>query len=305
MNIKKAIMILISIIVAVLAIMIYMPKTNAANNNSIESVAIAVEETGDRPNTNLQNIAKSGNKIIITIGFKEQLDNSNSLLKDIKLKIKIGTNGEEKTLTNEPITALSTNTISFIYIVNEEDSGNVNITSESITINENEYSLPASADVITVDNKSPQPSQFRIINVEAGEYEAGKNIQIEIVFDEEIHIEEIPELYIKFGEGNNKAITSEMSYTPTSIIYEYNIKEGDNGELQIVGISGGKIYDGVGNESVLDTEFEQVSTNIFAKTSEKAPSNTQNQNSINTKNDNTTTNKILPFTGSGRIIVII
>lgn len=329
---NRKILAVITLILFFAMSIMYQPTVEAASTNRIERVDISVSNNGEKPDSSVENIGKPGDKIIITLGFEEVLSSVNSF-SNLQIKIKIGANGEEKTLTNQPVSS-ATNARTFVYTINENDSGILDIVSDSIVIDGDTYAIPETEDVITVDNEAPNPIQFMLVDTEPGKYEEGDQIKVEIIFNEKIYIQQMPSLLIKFGDGRNKSVNGANKENENSIIYEYSIANGDNGELQIIGMSGGLIYDAIGNQTTIDVDFDDISTSIIASTEtnnnntnedssnvtegdsskvieeenntvgDENNSNSSNRNEIS-GSDNTTSNKILPFTGNSGIIITV
>lgn len=300
---SKKIFLILTFIFSFIILMVSCTSVHAAANQ-IQVAAIAI------PSDNPENTVKPGDQITIALTFQDSLSNIESVS---NLQIKIGANGETKTLTSKSIEAISTNTIEFVYTISENDSGIIDVVSGNITIDEQEYPIPELSNVVTVDNVAPKVVQYSMDNTEPGEYKEGDKINISILFNENVIIQNAPTLSIKFGDGNSKSVTKVSSSSRNSITYEYVITAGDNGELQVLGLTGGNISDEVGNTTTLDVEFEQTSTSITASTSSSTSGSTNNVGNNNTTNNTvkgnsigngTTSNKILPFAGNSYFIII-
>ena len=336
---NKLLTLIISILLSALLIMLPVSKVNAEPGSvQIQSIEVFIDNTEDRPNSQLNNIAKPGNKIIIDILFNGEITGGFS---DAQLRIKFGTDGEERVITNEYVEDTSSgNSIQFIYTVREEDKGMLTILSDNILVKGETFTLPTLSETITVDNEAPQVVQCVLVDTEPGEYGETDKITMRVTFDENIYIRNVPTLYIKFGDGTRKAVTGKEVWIEDyveAIDYEYNIMNGDNGELQILEISGGRISDGVGNERILNTVFEEFSTSVIAKTEVQNPNeddnnpdddpNIDDENPTddpniddpsqedpnddptggnvnnNNSNDDTTSDKELPMTGNAPFII--
>ena len=129
------------------------------------------------------------------------------------------------------------------------------------------------------DNTAPKVEEIKVTTPETGTYKAGEKVTIEIKWSEEITVNESPELAIKFGEGEERQATYKQ-VNGNTMTYEYEITEGDNGELSIISYTGGNITDGVnngtaeikeltGNRITADTNAPTVTIGSPSKTSNK------------------------------------
>ena len=103
-------------------------------------------------------------------------------------------------------------------------------------------------EVKNIDKIAPKLESLNVINPQTGEYKAGKEIEIEAKYSENI-VGEVPVLKIKFGTGAER-ITVAGSISGNKIIYKYTIVSGDNGILESTSYSG-RVTDLVGNELIL------------------------------------------------------
>ena len=89
-------------------------------------------------------------------------------------------------------------------------------------------------------------------------------ITMQVNFSEEITVSGTPVLKIKFGEGEERELTS-SNITSNAITYTYTVKAEDEGELTLIGYSGDGIKDIAGND-YQDTEIELIGSKITVGT---------------------------------------
>lgn len=79
---------------------------------------------------------------------------------------------------------------------------------------------------------------------------ANAKIVIHASFNEPIEGSTVPTLQIKFGEGEEIALT-EGTINSSTIIYVYTVKETDKGTMTVVSYEGGNVVDAAGNSATL------------------------------------------------------
>jgi len=128
-----------------------------------------------------------------------------------------------------------------------------------------------SIDITYIDKVEPIVENIEIILPEEdGHYKEGELIEIEVTISKEVNGETIPDLIIKFGTGENITLSNgELDEDEVTIIYTYEIQDGDNGLLTIVEMSGGDLEDRAKNEidfSVLPSLEEKITADTLAPT---------------------------------------
>lgn len=156
------------------------------------------------------------------------------------------------------------NKIIYTYTVTEKDAGILSVKGFSGKIRDaagNEITVSKrtlEGDTIIADTVKPELLELKVTDPVTGTYKAGELIQIEAVYSEEIYYREsigenqyierlirdnnAPVLNLQFGDGEIKAAEvigygkkEDGTEDKTRIIYGYEIVDGDNGKLTVVG----------------------------------------------------------------------
>lgn len=104
------------------------------------------------------------------------------------------------------------------------------------------------------DVTAPTVKSIQIVSPKAGNYGAGQEVQIRVLFSEKIVATTAPTLKIKIGEGSEQSLTDGVVKNGTNegyITYSYTIKATDKGQIQVTGLTGGNVTDEAENEAVL------------------------------------------------------
>ena len=122
---------------------------------------------------------------------------------------------------------------------------------------------------VEIDNVPPSVTDIEVISPESGKYKKDTTVTLKVKWSEDVTTTSAPLLMIAFGNSE----TREATYVSTSgneMIYEYTIKQDDNGILQIVDYSGGEVLDSVKNigtgEKKNLTGYEIIAANEFSIT---------------------------------------
>ena len=179
--------------------------------------------------------------------------------------------------TEEPIITSSDEDIARMYKDKETGAYKILAISEGkATI---EISSPTNEDVketIKVNVKPLNIPTIQKVTIDQDEgqqeYKQGEKISIKIAFSEEVK-GNVPELQLEFG--NNSSVKNpefiRFEDNNTAIRYEYEVQEGDNGILKIVGLNDGNLTDDTGkmdtiltvnNEEEEDFTIEETEENI-------------------------------------------
>lgn len=179
--------------------------------------------------------------------------------------------------TEEPIITSSDEDIARMY--KDEETGAYKILAISEGKATIEISSPTNEDVketIKVNVKPLNIPTIQKVTIDQDEgqqeYKQGKKISIKIAFSEEVK-GNVPELQLEFG--NNSSVKNpefiRFEDNNTAIRYEYEVQEGDNGILKIVGLNDGNLTDDTGkmdtiltvnNEEEEDFTIEETEENI-------------------------------------------
>ena len=179
--------------------------------------------------------------------------------------------------TEEPIITSSDEDIARMY--KDEETGAYKILAISEGKATIEISSPTNEDVketIKVNVKPLNIPTIQKVTIDQDEgqqeYKQGEKISIKIAFSEEVK-GNVPELQLEFG--NNSSVKNpefiRFEDNNTAIRYEYEVQEGDNGILKIVGLNDGNLTDDTGkmdtiltvnNEEEEDFTIEETEENI-------------------------------------------
>lgn len=141
-----------------------------------------------------------------------------------------------------------------------------------------------------LDVEKPTVQSIAVTSPQSGTYKTGQTVKITVTFSEEITGETVPTLKIKFGTSEERTVTN-GTISGKTIVYSYNIVDGDKGQLAITGYTGGTIKDAAGNDATIETKVVSGNT-IKANVEGTTTNNTENQDKTNTENndDNTSNN---------------
>jgi len=167
-----------------------------------------------------------------------------------------------------------------------------------------------------LDVEKPTVTSIAVTSPNSGTYKTGQTVKITVTFSEVITGETVPTLKIKFGTSEERTVTN-GTISGKTIVYSYNIADGDKGQLAVTGYTGGTIKDAAGNEAIITSKTISGNT-IKANVEGTTTNNTENQDKTNNgnktdgetgkdtytddnnkKNDNTTSTGKLPQTGLG------
>lgn len=179
--------------------------------------------------------------------------------------------------TEEPIITSSDEDIARMY--KDEETGAYKILAISEGEATIEISSPTNEDVketIKVNVKPLNIPTIQKVTIDQDEgqqeYKKGEKISFKVVFSEEIK-GEVPELQLVFGNNSSVGIPKFVGIEDnnTAIRYEYEVQEGDNGILKILGLNGGNLTDDTGkmdtiltvnNEEEEDFTIEETEGNL-------------------------------------------
>ncbi|WP_294188892.1 dockerin type I domain-containing protein [uncultured Clostridium sp.] len=166
--------------------------------------------------------------------------------------------------TEEPIITSSDEDIARMY--KDEETGAYKILAISEGEATIEISSPTNEDVketIKVNVKPLNIPTIQKVTIDQDEgqqeYKKGKKISFKVVFSEEIK-GEVPELQLVFGNNSSVGIPEFVGIEDnnTAIRYEYEVQEGDNGILKILGLNGGNLTDDTGKmDTILTVNNEE------------------------------------------------
>ncbi len=177
-------------------------------------------------------------------------------------------------------------------------------------------------DKLEDDLKKPIVSSIEIVTPsEDGTYYTGEEVKISVCFDEFITATEMPTLSIKIGEGQTINLDNGV-IDGKNIIYTYNLKEEDKGQISTVDLRNGNVKDASGNGAELscpiisgtivmvNTDDGNNSTNTDDGNNSTNTDDGNNSTNTDDKNNNTdldtttTTLKELPKTGLSVGIIV-
>lgn len=115
-----------------------------------------------------------------------------------------------------------------------------------------------------IDIEAPIVTNIEVISPVTGSYSFGEVITIKVNFSEDIVISGTPILKIKFGEGEEKSLTSQ-NITSNAITYTYTVALEDEGNLTLVSYNGDGIKDTAGN-AYIDNNIELIGSKIYLGT---------------------------------------
>lgn len=176
------------------------------------------------------------------------------------------------------ISVMSSATEGDVYMITFQVKENVEANS-TITVNfaetvigawntEAEYTIPAQEISVKVveettggeqnppteeDKTAPTVESIAVTSPVSGTYKTGQEIKITATFSEEIAGTTMPTLKIKFGESEERTITT-GTISGKSIVYTYKIVDNDKGQLTLTGYTGGEIKDLAGNDAVITSK---------------------------------------------------
>lgn len=166
--------------------------------------------------------------------------------------------------TEEPIITSSDEDIARMY--KDEETGAYKILAISEGEATIEISSPTNEDVketIKVNVKPLNIPTIQKVTIDQDEgqqeYKKGEKISFKVVFSEEIK-GEVPELQLVFGNNASVGIPEFVGVEDnnTAIRYEYEVQEGDNGILKILGLNGGNLTDDTGKmDTILTVNNEE------------------------------------------------
>lgn len=166
--------------------------------------------------------------------------------------------------TEEPIITSSDEDIARMY--KDEETGAYKILAISEGEATIEISSPTNEDVketIKVNVKPLNIPTIQKVTIDQDEgqqeYKKGEKISFKVVFSEEIK-GEVPELQLVFGNNSSVGIPKFVGIEDnnTAIRYEYEVQEGDNGILKILGLNGGNLTDDTGKmDTILTVNNEE------------------------------------------------
>lgn len=169
--------------------------------------------------------------------------------------------------TEEPIITSSDEDIARMY--KDEETGAYKILAISEGEATIEISSPTNEDVketIKVNVKPLNIPTIQKVTIDQDEgqqeYKKGEKISFKVVFSEEIK-GEVPELQLVFGNNSSVGIPEFVGIEDnnTAIRYEYEVQEGDNGILKILGLNGGNLTDDTGKmDTILTVNNEEEFT---------------------------------------------
>ena len=208
------------------------------------------------------------------ITLKESLEEEEYIIVNSITKLLKSSVNEQQTAddaidaTEEPIIKSSDEDIVRMY--KDEETGTYKILAISEGEATLEISSPTNEDVKETINVNVKPLKTPIIkkitiDQDEGEqeYRQGEKINIKIAFSEKID-GDVPELQIGFGNkgsiGNPEFIQFEDDNT--AIRYEYEVQEGDNGILNIIGLNGGSLTDDTGKMESILTVNSQINEEL-------------------------------------------
>ena len=138
-----------------------------------------------------------------------------------------------------------------------------------------------------LDLEKPTVQSIAVTSPQSGTYKTGQTVKITVTFSENITGETVPTLKIKFGTSEERTVTN-GTISGKTIVYSYNIVDGDKGQLAVTGYAGGAIKDAAGNDAVISSKVISGNT-IKANVEGTTTNNTQNQDKET--NDGTTGDK--------------
>ena len=154
------------------------------------------------------------------------------------------------------------------WIENAEESITAEVTKNGtwyIYVKDNAGNIgSATIEATNIDIDAPIVSNIEVISPATGNYFMNEVITMQVNFSEEIVVSGTPTLKIKFGEGEERELTS-SNITSNAITYTYTVKAEDEGELTLIGYSGDGIKDIAGND-YQDTEIELIGSKITVGT---------------------------------------
>lgn len=166
--------------------------------------------------------------------------------------------------TEEPIITSSDEDIARMY--KDEETGAYKILAISEGEATIEISSPTNEDVketIKVNVKPLNIPTIQKVTIDQDEgqqeYKKGEKISFKVVFSEEIK-GEVPELQLVFGNNSSVGIPKFVGIEDnnTAIRYEYEVQEGDNGILKVLGLNGGNLTDDTGKmDTILTVNNEE------------------------------------------------
>lgn len=166
--------------------------------------------------------------------------------------------------TEEPIITSSDEDIARMY--KDEETGAYKILAISEGEATIEISSPTNEDVketIKVNVKPLNIPTIQKVTIDQDEgqqeYKKGEKISFKVIFSEEIK-GEVPELQLVFGNNSSVGIPKFVGIEDnnTAIRYEYEVQEGDNGILKILGLNGGNLTDDTGKmDTILTVNNEE------------------------------------------------
>lgn len=228
---------------------------------------------------------KVGDTVTIIATFNENIENTEKLP---VLALQFSESGNAKTAVSEG--TVNGNKITYTYTITAGDKGTLSVKGFSGTVVDsagNETIVTKRAldgDTIIADTKAPKIEEIKVVNPSDGTYKAGTTITFEVKFDEEIYAlkdneiglitsSNAPILSVKFGSANPVTATAvgygenENGKDRTKIVYQYTIKDGENGKLAIVSyknVENAFVCDIAGNKA--DLSAKQIENEIIADT---------------------------------------
>ena len=160
-----------------------------------------------------------------------------------------------------------------------------------------------------VDVEKPTVTSISVTRPKSGTYKTGQIVEIKVTFSETITGTTVPTLKIRFGTSEERILTN-GTITENTIVYSYEIVDGDKGQLATVSYMGGTIKDAAGNSAELSCPV--ITGNAIKANVENdgQPGENPEENPEENPGDNPDDNSgyngdTLPNTGEGIIAIAI
>ena len=104
-----------------------------------------------------------------------------------------------------------------------------------------------------LDVEKPTVHSIAVTSPTSGVYKTGQTVKLTVTFSEEITGTTVPTLKIRFGTSEERTLTN-GTISGKTIVYSYNIANGDKGQLAVTGYTGGTIKDAAGNDATISSK---------------------------------------------------
>ena len=122
-----------------------------------------------------------------------------------------------------------------------------------------------------LDVEKPTVQSIAVTSPTSGTYKTGQTVKLTVKFSEEITGTTVPTLKIRFGTSEERTLTN-GTISGKTIVYSYNIVDGDKGQLAVTGYTGGTMKDAAGNDAIITSKTVSGNT-IKANVEEEGAGN--------------------------------